>query len=81
MKKWYVEVEPVSSNSTVKSGALVVYVACHESREEVARVAFLRQYARNPRTSFNTQLKKEMKKAYASVDELNKHGKKAGQLA
>jgi KaiC/GvpD/RAD55 family RecA-like ATPase len=81
MDKWYVEVEPVSANNTVKSGAMVVYVACNESREEVARVAFIRAHSRNSKTSFPKQLDKEIKKAEKSAQTLNTQGKKAGALS
>lgn len=81
MDKWYVEVEPVSANNTVKSGAMVVYVACNESREEVARVAFVRSHSRNSKTGFQKQLDKEVKKAEKSAETMNKHGKKAGALS
>lgn len=81
LKKWYVECEPVSANTTVQSGAMVVYVACNESREEIARVAFIRRHASNPSTSYSKQIDKEMRKARKSVEVLNKKNATAGSLS
>jgi hypothetical protein len=53
--------EPGSDTGN-NQGGLVVYLTNGDRRKEVSRVAYVRRNSKNPKTSFEKQLRKEMDK-------------------
>jgi hypothetical protein len=70
----------VSGDEPENMGGMVIYLTNGTSKEEVSRVGWIRRATKNPKTSFEKQLSKEVEKATASADTLNNLAKTAGVL-
>lgn len=78
--KWKVTAEPHGDNpGTVAEGdepenmsGLIIYIENDDGwRAEVSRVGYIRRATKNPDTSFQAQLDKEMSRAHQAVNALN----------
>lgn len=63
-------------------GGIVIYVTNGASKQEVSRVAWVRRASvcKNPKTSFEKQLDKEITKARAAVEALNNQFVSSGEM-
>jgi hypothetical protein len=71
---WTVICEPVEANpddTGNNQGGLVVYLTNGDRRKEVSRVAYVRRNSKNPKTSFEKQLRKEMDKGAMAAKTIN----------
>jgi len=62
-------------------GGMVIYLENAGVREEVSRVAFVRENSTHPDVSFTDALQAEMNTAHAAVDALKEWTANAGTLA
>lgn len=77
---WNILAEPQGANSGASpesaenTGGVVVYLiegSDRSTRQEVSRVAYDRSKSKNPRTTFDTQLTKELAKAVTACQKIN----------
>lgn len=61
-------------------GGIIIKLENGSKTHEVARVAFIRRAAKNPDVPFKAQLDKELEKAVAARDAMNKSTEGAGVL-
>jgi hypothetical protein len=59
------------SNQEGNTGGMIIYVTNGTLKEEVSRVGFVRRNTKNPKTSFENQLRKELDKARTAATSIN----------
>lgn len=86
---WNILAEPQGANSGAtpesaeNTGGIVIYLMLDTdriTRQEVTRVAYDRSRSKNPRTTFDTQLTKELAKAVTACQKINDLLVEAGEL-